>query len=120
MTDNDTPNTTRPAASAVGRMVQIRVDWFDSEWHPQFAEWVKHGASGSLATWLRPDASLIGEEYPDVFVGVDPSFSGEGTDSDMPDPYWDEVVKAAQQAGGGANGLHVVVWITPDPDLLYF
>ncbi|WP_042835304.1 hypothetical protein [Thioalkalivibrio sp. ALE16] len=100
-----------------GRMVQIAVDWFDPGRHPDFVEWVTRQNGQGLATWLPAGEYPDLGGYPDVFVGVDPSFSGEGTDSGMPDPYWSEVVQAARDGVGDTNGLHAIVWIRPDPDL---
>ena len=52
--------------------------------------------------------------YADCFVGVDPGFSGEGIESDMPEKFWDVVVEAARNAPGpNPDGLHVVVWLSP-------
>lgn len=53
--------------------------------------------------------------YADCFVGVDPGFTGEGTDSDMPERFWDVVVDAARNVPGpNADGLHVLVWLSPN------
>jgi hypothetical protein len=52
--------------------------------------------------------------YADCFVGVDPTFSGEGTDSDMPEKFWNAVVEAARnEPGPNPNELHVLVWLCP-------
>lgn len=51
--------------------------------------------------------------FADCFVGVDPSFSGEGTDSDMPEKFWNVVVEKARTVGSSPDGLHVLVWISP-------
>lgn len=51
--------------------------------------------------------------YSDCFVGVDPAFNGEGTDSDMPEKYWDVIVEEARKVARGHNGLHVMVWLSP-------
>lgn len=52
--------------------------------------------------------------YSDCFVGVDATFNGEGTDSDMPEKFWDAVVEAARnEPGPNPNGLHILVWLSP-------
>jgi hypothetical protein len=51
--------------------------------------------------------------YADCFVGVDPGFNGEGTDSDMPEKYWDVVVEEAKKACVGSPDVHVMVWLSP-------
>lgn len=52
--------------------------------------------------------------YCDCFVGVDPGLNGEGTDSDMPEQYWDVIVKNVRDLYRGLNdGIHIVVWLTP-------
>ncbi len=54
-----------------------------------------------------------GHAYADCFVGVDPAFNGEGTDSDMPEKYWDVVVEEARKACAGSPDVHVLVWLSP-------
>ncbi len=51
--------------------------------------------------------------YADCFVGVDPGFNGEGTDSDMPEKYWNIIVEEARKACVGAPDVHVLVWLSP-------
>lgn len=96
--------------SEVGSLAHLYVDWFDSEKHPEFTEWHQARVGKGLATWAT---MFPGDQFPDVFVGVDPSFNGEGTDSDMPEPYWGQCVAAAKERCPNAKS-HVVVWITPD------
>lgn len=52
--------------------------------------------------------------YCDCFVGVDPGLSGEGTDSDMPEEYWNQIVDHVQKLYRGPNdGMHIVAWLKP-------
>ena len=102
---------TNAVTAIPGAMVRLEVGWFDRERHPEFVAWYEEQAHQGLATWGSGHAE---DEYADCFVGVDPSFGGDGTDSSMPDPYWSQVVEQARQhAGGRHNHLHVIVWITP-------
>lgn len=101
--------------ATVGAMVQMQVPWFDAEAHPEFVSWAdKARKERGLASWCAPGVSHGGNDFPDIFVGVDPSMSGEGTDSDMPDEYWRAVVDVAAQARHLANGRHIIVWIEPE------
>ena len=53
--------------------------------------------------------------FSDCFVGVDPAFNGEGTDSDMPSKYWDVIVEAAKNAARHhGDALHVMVRLSPE------
>lgn len=59
--------------------------------------------------------------YSDCFVGVDGglrpdgTLSGEGTDSDMPERFWNVVVDAAKEASlSNPDNLHIIVWLSPE------
>jgi len=66
-----------------------------------------------LSNIVRQEASEDLYAYADCFVGVEPE-CGEGTDSDMPERFWDIVVDAARQAKGpNHDRLHVLVWLCP-------
>jgi hypothetical protein len=79
----------------------------------------------SIHTALVNEA-IGGDEYAyaDCFVGVDPGFVkgedgklyAEGTDSDMPEKYWDKIVEAAYHAHhrfGSNSKCHIIVWLSP-------
>lgn len=51
--------------------------------------------------------------YSDCFVGVEPA-SAEGTDSDMPERFWEVIVNAAHQHRlAHVTNHHVIVWLAP-------
>lgn len=50
--------------------------------------------------------------FADCFVTVEPE-SAEGSDSDLPEPYWDIVVKEAHKRANGQEDCQIVVWISP-------
>jgi len=55
----------------------------------------------------------VADEYSDVVVCVDPSLSGEGTDSDMPEYIWNKIVEACRQVLGATSGeYHYLVKLT--------
>ncbi len=66
----------------------------------------------SVMTWHGKKGPIGPDDYADVTVFVDPSMSGEGTDSDM--PYWDLIVdKLKTVVGDGPfDGSHFVVVLT--------
>jgi len=88
----------------------IAPHWFED---PQFCKYLVEKAGKGLATW-HPTKEVTPGEYSDVFVGVDPSLSGEGTDSDMPEHIWDQIVDIVR-----SNPLpnpyrnHIIVRIAP-------
>ncbi len=50
----------------------------------------------------------------DVVVLVDPSLSGEGSDSDMPEHIWDQIVAECRRIfrpNSTENGDHIMVWL---------
>ncbi|WP_454887921.1 hypothetical protein [Sphingomonas oryzagri] len=62
-------------------------------------------------TWHR-DGPV--HEYSDVVVLVDPSLSGEGSDSDMPPRIWSRIIGACVDQLGAADGAthHYMVRLT--------
>jgi len=68
--------------------------------------------NASLKVRLQRDSALNGDSYADCFVTVEPQ-SAEGSDSDLPQPYWDIVVREAHKVVDGTEDCHVVVWISP-------
>lgn len=63
---------------------------------PDFRAWLNNG--GAKFTWHK-----IGEpvsEYSDVIVLIDPGLTGEGSDSDMPEHIWDEIIQICRKTLG--------------------
>lgn len=84
--------------------------WFHD---PEFRQYLVEKTGQGLATWhLAKDVEP--GEFSDVFVGVDPSFSGEGTDSDMPEHIWDQIVDVVRSNPlPNPHGNHIIVQISP-------
>ncbi|MCP1674321.1 hypothetical protein J2T57_001423 [Natronocella acetinitrilica] len=99
--------------SSAGALVVMRVPWFTADEHKAFQEWVSGRVGHGLASWIPAGYRCTQTEFPDIFVGVDPGLSGEGTDAEMPEHYWSAVVEAARAHGQGHNGHHIIVWIGP-------
>lgn len=76
---------------------------------PAFQRWLMNGER--KFTWH--DGQVI-DDWSDVVVLVDPSLSGEGSDSDMPAPIWDRIVEACRAYLGADRGgaSHYVVRLT--------
>jgi hypothetical protein len=77
---------------------------------PAFVAWLNNGVP--KFSWHKGG---LPDEWSDVVVLVDPSLSGEGTDSDMPDHIWEAIVNACRQAYGQAMGgvrEHITVRLT--------
>lgn len=56
--------------------------------NPSFLEWLNDGKP--KMTWHQGGAP---SDFSDVIVCVDPSLSGEGTDTDMPEEIWQAIVQ---------------------------
>lgn len=65
------------------------------------------------ATTADEDATISTMEYADCFVSVDPSCNGEGQESDMPEPYWSQIVEAARKARTGSEQTNIIVQLSP-------
>lgn len=77
---------------------------------PAFIAWLN--SSSTKFTW-HIKGNLVADEYSDVVVSVDPSLTGEGSDSDMPDYIWQQIIEACKQhIGAGSCDSHILVRIT--------
>lgn len=77
---------------------------------PDFIAWLN--SDEPKFTWHKKGGEP--DDYSDVVVLVDPSLNGEGTDSDMPEYIWTQIVEVCKVQFGalprGAN--HIMVRIT--------
>lgn len=75
---------------------------------PAFREWLANGQP--KFTWFTGQI----DEWSDVIVLVDTSLSGEGSDSDMPEPIWNQIVAACAEHLGPDRGdvCHYMVRLT--------
>ncbi|MGP9797096.1 hypothetical protein ACT3UJ_07025 [Halomonas sp. 86] len=97
------------AESSLEPAVHLSVDWFE---HALFRSWADQARLKGTASWGVDGHDAEG--YPDIFVGVDPSLNGEGTDSDMPAPYWDALMqKVRYHVQKDATRNHILVRISP-------
>lgn len=60
--------------------------------NPQFVEWLNN--DHPKMTWHKK--GTMPTEWSDVVVLVDPSLNGEGSDSEMPQECWDEIIHACR------------------------
>lgn len=123
-TDHHAVLTAGITVAHIGRCLALDVGaWFDE---PSFAGWVNRRAGRGLATH-HPQGQPMGD-WSDVFVLVDPSLSGAGSDDPtcfdpdaverrqcIPETYWLAILAACRRAFGSRpmDGLHIVVWLRP-------
>lgn len=71
---------------------------------PAFLGWLNNGQA--KFTWHQG-----GEpgEYSDVVVLVDPTLNGEGTDSDMPEEIWNQILTACRKNVSPGGDYHIMV-----------
>lgn len=82
-------------------------DWFQE---PEFLSWLNNPPS-PVMTWHERDTPA--GECSDTVVFVDPGLQGEGTDSDMPEKYWEAIVDACRSRfRPGQSQDHLVVRLT--------
>lgn len=76
---------------------------------PDFRRWLENDTP--KFTWHREGAI---DEWSDVIVLVDPQLNGEGSESDMPEVFWDRIVAACRLHLGTGPGLqpHYMVRLT--------
>lgn len=77
---------------------------------PAFMAWLNNNEP--KFTW-HIKGNTVADEYSDVVVCVDPSLSGEGTDSNMPEYIWNKIVEACREhIGTGSGENHYMVRLT--------
>lgn len=81
---------------------------------PAFQAWLNN-PDNCVMTWHKK-GQVVGE-FSDVVVHVDPSLNGEGTDSDMPEHIWDQIVALCKTefpdlVGQNLRGEHIHVRLT--------
>ncbi len=76
---------------------------------PAFRAWLANGER--KFTWYVGRAV---DEWSDVIVLIDPSLTGEGSDSDMPPAIWDDIIALCRQhlGVGGPAEPHYMVRLT--------
>ena len=72
----------------------------------EFVAWLNNGE-----TKLTMHQGGEPGEYSDIVVLVDPSLNGEGSDSDMPEECWNQLVAACRKEFNPGGGYHIMVWL---------
>lgn len=81
-------------------------EWFEDK---AFLDWL-NDPENTLFTWHSrgDDAS----DWSDVVVCVDPSLNGEGSESDMPEHIWDQIIALCKKRYKPSFGNHIHVRLT--------
>lgn len=96
--------------SEVGRITGITLnvpEWFSD---PEFLEWLNNGDT-RVFTWYEKGS--VPNDFSDVVVTLEPSCSGEGSSSDMPQRFWNSIVATCKQTlGENGSNYHYFVRLT--------
>lgn len=85
------------------------IHWPEAFKDPDFLSWLNNASP--KATWHSTGTP---GEFSDVFVLVDSSLNGEGSDSDMPEHIWTAIVGQCRGAfQAAASEYHIVVRLSP-------
>lgn len=95
-----------PTARTVPGLVLNVPEWFTN---PEFLAWL-NAEETTVMTWHRRGAAA--NEWSDTLVFVDPSLNGEGTNSDMPEVFWNEIIAACRQSYHAGLNDHTAVRLT--------
>lgn len=93
-------------ATCGGLVINMPVAFAD----PAFLSWLFDGSP--RFSWAQ-DGKV--DEWSDVIVLVDPGLSGAGSDDDMPDPYWNQIIEACRSHLGPdplGHRFHYMVRLT--------
>jgi hypothetical protein len=92
--DKGRADDTAQAARCCGLVLNVPAFFAD----PDFREWLV-GETPKF-TWYRGGAV---DEWSDVVVLVDPGLEGDGSDADMPEPFWTQIVDLCRAHLGPAR-----------------
>lgn len=102
-------DTEREVEIFIGASLRINAPEFFKD--AGFIDWLNNGAR--KFTWH--ETGHHPEEWSDVIVMVDPGFTGEGSDSDMPAHIWNQIVEICRAKLGGSvesRDEHITVRLT--------
>jgi hypothetical protein len=74
---------------------------------PEFCAWINQ--PDTKFTWHR---NGVPTEWSDVIVLVDPSLNGEGSDADMPEHIWEQIITDCKSVLTPTRGQHIMVRLT--------
>lgn len=77
---------------------------------PEFVEWLNTQGTPKF-TWHEGGEPT---DCSDTVVLVDPSLNGEGSDSDMPEHIWDQIIAECKRnfrPNSTEDGDHIMVWL---------
>lgn len=94
--------------------ITLYVDWFNQEQHPDFVAWADKGLTSGLASWCPSGQSHASVGYPDIFITLEPCLNGEGSDSDMPEAYWKQIVDTLREMTLSPKKQAIIVRLAPD------
>lgn len=94
--------------------ITLHVDWFNAERHPAFVAWADQRLGNGLASWCSAGESHGATEYPDIFLTVEPSLDGEGSDADMPETYWQKILDTLRDMQMAPKQHAIGVRLSPD------
>lgn len=81
-------------------------EWFEDQ---AFQDWL-NDSGNCVFTWHTKGSDV--SEWSDVVVCVDPSLNGEGSESDMPEAMWDQIVELCRAHFRPSDGSHIHVRLT--------
>ena len=81
-------------------------EWFEDK---AFLAWL-NDPNNTLFTWHSRGEEA--SDWSDIVVCVDPSLNGEGSESDMPERIWDQIVALCKKLFQPSCGSHIHVRLT--------
>jgi hypothetical protein len=81
-------------------------EWFEDK---DFKAWL-NDPDNTVFTWHTKGEAP--SDWSDVVVCVDPSLNGEGSESDMPEHIWDQIVDLCRTHFHPSTGSHIHVRLT--------
>lgn len=81
-------------------------EWFEDK---DFQKWL-NDPENTVFTWHKKGEAP--SDWSDVVVCVDPSLRGEGSEADMPEHIWDQIVELCRAHFRPSTGSHIHVRLT--------
>ena len=81
-------------------------EWFEDK---DFQAWLNN-PENPVFTWHKKGDAIT--EWSDVVVCVDPGLTGEGSEADMPEHLWNQIVELCRAHFHPSTGSHIHVRLT--------
>lgn len=98
------------SATVTGGLVITAPEYFEDQ---AFLAWLNNHKGQGLATWQSANEETL-DAFCDCFVSLEPNLEGEGSDADMPEYIWEEILAICREHfRPNQFNNHIIVRLSP-------